>query len=159
MCLRFSLILSATPLDALKYIITARATITGESNGKMNSIGTARMPISMDFTILLAMCISGERFTPAERRSISSCIRLNSLMRSRLEIHIARSPSQISSVLVFFSCRLARLLIALEVLKNGTRKQSTRMRKSPTPKIEPISACNIDYLLTSCIRWAWCISS
>ena len=30
MCLRFSLILSATPLDALKYIITARATIIGE---------------------------------------------------------------------------------------------------------------------------------
>ena len=143
MAFRFSLIFFATLLLALKYMATARAMTSGVSKGKMKSIGMAKTPMSRAFTMLLATCISGEMFMPTDFRSVSSCILLYSFNRRRFDIHMARSCNQISIVLVFFFCCLARFPAAFEVEKNGTRKQSARTRKSPTPSSAPMIACKM----------------
>lgn len=134
MAFRFSLILSATLLDALKYISTAMAIITGVSSGKMKKVGIANMPTTSDLTMLFAICISGEREIPADFKSVNNCILLYSFMRMCLDSHIARLPSHISTVPVFFLCFLLRLFTALDVTRYGTLNRSARIRNRPSEK-------------------------
>ena len=86
------------PSYAAVYTETAASAVSSSDGGKNSTSGSVAIPASPPLTMQLATCFSGEILRSAAVSSVSSRIRLDSLILTFLEIQSARFSSSRSAL-------------------------------------------------------------